>query len=127
MTHAWVRPVENRPVDRDGGDGLSGATPVPADWLNYETILSADTRTRLWVAKWPPSRGATRLSPEPLRYLGLGIHHPGPQTGIHPPKVDNEQARPLRELRSLYLQDVGPTKRSTQHLGHKRRPSRPRG
>ena len=35
----------------EGGDGLSGATPVLADWLNYETILSADTGNQLWVVK----------------------------------------------------------------------------
>ena len=106
---------------------MSGATPVPAERLNYEPILSADTGDQLWVVKWLPIRGAARLSPEPLRYLGLGIRRPGPQAGIHPPKVDDEEAQPLRELRSVYLQDGGPPKRNPQHLGHERRPSRPRG
>ena len=100
---------------------------MPAERLNYETILTADMSRQLWVVKWLPSRGATRLSPEPLRYLGLGIRRPGPQTGIHPPTVDSEQARPLRELEGPYLQDVGPPKRSPQHLGYRWRPSEPRG
>ena len=85
---------------------MSGATPVPAERLNYEPILSADTGDQLLVVRWLPIRGAARLSPEPLRYLGLGIRRPGPQEGIHPPKVDDEQARPLRELRSVYLQEI---------------------
>ena len=49
---------------------------MPAKRLNYETILAADISRQLWVVKWLPSRGATRLSPEPLRYLGLGYAAP---------------------------------------------------
>jgi len=95
---------------------------VPAGRLNYETILTVDTSNQLWVAQWLPCRGATRLSPEPLRCLGLGIRRPGPQAGIHPPKVDDEEARPLRELRSVYLQDGGPPKRKPAAFGPRATP-----